>query len=418
MTRVITAIRVTFRSLSIRNFRLYFVGQLISQIGTWLTQIALTLLMLHLTDSGVAIGFLVACQFGPVLVFGAYGGVIADRADKRRLLITTQTLQMVQSFVLAAFAFMDHPPIGVFYATALAGGFILAFDNPVRRSFVSELVPESEMHNAVTLNSAIMTSSRIFGPAIAGLLVVTAGYGWAFAVDGLSYLAVLTSLFMMRSSELHASPRSTRGKGQIRDGLRYIRRVDELWVPMVMVAIIGAFTFNFAVTLPLFVKRSLDGSDGTYTLVYSVLSIGSFVGALVAAHRHVVTVDHIVKASFGFGVTMCLLALSPNLAVAFPVALVVGFTSIAFMATANAIMQVRADPVMRGRVLALQSMVLIGTTPIGGPLLGAVCEYIDARAGLIVGGVAAVAAAAWGRAHMRRSIVAASDDNMALVESV
>ncbi|MGD9794404.1 MAG: MFS transporter, partial [Acidimicrobiia bacterium] len=293
-----------------------------------------------------------------------------------------------------------------------------AFDNPVRRSFVSELVPEAEMHNAVTLNSAIMTSSRIFGPAIAGLLVVTAGYGWAFAVDGLSYLAVLTSLFMMRSSELHASPRSTRGKGQIRDGLRYIRRVDELWVPMVMVAIIGAFTFNFAVTLPLFVKRSLDGSDGTYTLVYSVLSIGSFVGALVAAHRHVVTVDHIVKASFGFGVTMCLLALSPNLAVAFPVALVVGFTSIAFMATANAIMQVRADPVMRGRVLALQSMVLIGTTPIGGPLLGAVCEYIDARAGLIVGGVAAVAAAAWGRAHMRRSIVAASDDNMALVESV
>src|SRR6478672_5111670 len=210
--RIGGAVRTTFRSLSVRNFRLFFVGQLISQIGTWLTQIALVLLVLHLTHSGVAIGALVACQFGPVLLLGAYGGVIADRADKRRLLLLTQTLQMLQSFALGALAFMHHPPLAAFYVTAAAGGLLLAFDNPARRSFVPEMVPPDEVHNAVTLNSALMTSSRIFGPALAGVLVVNFGYPWAFTLDAISYTAVLWALWRMTTSALRPPPRTARGK--------------------------------------------------------------------------------------------------------------------------------------------------------------------------------------------------------------
>ena len=402
MSRIGGAIRTTFRSLSVRNFKLFFVGQLISQIGTWLTQIALTLLVLHLTHSGVAIGALVACQFGPVLLLGAYGGVVADRADKRRLLLTTQSLQMLQSFALGALAFMHHPPLAGFYVLALAGGMVLAFDNPARRSFVPEMVPPDEVHNAVTLNSALMTSSRIFGPALAGLLVVTAGYPWAFTLDAISYLAVLTGLWMMRTEELHMPPRAVRGKGQVREGLRYVRKVSALWVPMVMVAIVGTLTFNFSVVLPLFAERTLHGSDATYTLLYSVLSIGSFAGALVTAHRRSVEVRHVVYAAFAFGVAMLVFAAMPTLLSAFPVALAVGFTSIAFMTASTAIVQVRAAPNMRGRVLALQSIVLIGSTPIGGPILGWVCDTWGARSGLVIGGVAALGAAVWGRAAATR----------------
>jgi MFS family permease len=412
------AIRTTFRSLRVRNFRLFFIGQLISQIGTWLTQIALVLLVLHLTKSGVAIGLLVACQFAPVLLLGAYGGVVADRSDKRRLLLVTQTLQMGQSFVLGALAFSHHAPLWAFYVTALGGGLLLAFDNPARRSFVPEMVPSDEVHNAVTLNSALMTSSRIFGPALAGVLVVTAGYGWAFTIDAISYLAVLAGLWMMRTEELFAAPRSPKGKGQVREGLRYVRTVGDLWVPMVMVAVVGTLTFNFSVVLPLFVERTLRGSDGSYTALYSVLSVGSFFGALVAAHRRSVEVRHVVMAAFAFGVAMLVFAAMPVLLAAFPVALAVGFFSIAFMTASTAIVQVRATPNMRGRVLALQSMVLIGSTPIGGPVLGVVCDALGARAGLVIGGVAALGAGLWGYTKRARTVEAVVTSPAPPVEAV
>lgn len=391
-----------FHALHTRNFRLFFVGQLISQIGTWLTQIALTLLVLHRGGSGIAIGILVACQFGPVLALGAYGGLVADRADKRRLLLRTQTLQMLQSFALGALAFWSGAPLAAFYATAFAGGVLLAFDNPARRSFVPEMVPEDEMQNAVTLNSALMTSSRIFGPALAGLLVVTAGYGWAFTLDAITYLAVLAGLWMMRPAELHPTPRTERRKGQVREGLRYVRTVPDLWIPMVVMTIVGTFTFNFSVVLPLFVERTLHGTDGTYTVLYSVLSVGSFVAALTAAYRRTVGVGTVVTATFVFGAAMCLFATAPDLALAYPGALFLGFGSILFMTAGTTIVQVRSDPNMRGRVVALQATVMLGTTPLGGPLLGAVCDAFGARAGVVLGGVAALAAAVWGRAVSRR----------------
>jgi MFS family permease len=402
VNRVSRAARSTFHSLRIRNFRLFFSGQLISQVGTWLTTIALTLLVLHRTNSGLAVGALVACQFGPMLLFGAWGGVVADRSDKRRLLLITQTLEMGQSFALATLAFMHHPPLAAFYVTAGAGGVMLAFDNPARRSFVAEMVPEADVQNAVTLNSALMTSSRVIGPALAGLLVVTTGYGWCFTIDAISYLAVIAGLWKMRTAELRQPPVLSRAKGQVREGLRYVRSVPDLWVPLVMMAVVGTLTFNFSVVIPLFVERTLRGTDASYTLLYSVLSVGSVIGALAAAHRRSIEVRHIVVASAGFAVAMFAFALSPTLLLAYPTALLVGLASVSFMTASTAIVQVRCDPVMRGRVLALQAIVFVGSTPVGGPLLGFICDAFGARAGLTLGGLAAVGAAAWGYFAARR----------------
>jgi MFS family permease len=397
----------TFRALRNRNFRLFFSGQLISQAGTWLTTIALTLLVLDLTHSGVAIGILVACQFGPVLLFGAWGGLIADRSDKRRLLLITQTLEMLQSFALGALAFMSHPPIGGFYVIAVAGGFMLAFDNPARRSFVAEMVPASDVQNAVTLNSALMTSSRVIGPALAGILVVTAGFAWCFVIDGVSYLAVIASLAMMRRADLRQPPVVAKAKGQLRAAVRYIRDVPDLWIPLTMMTVVGTLTFNFAVVIPLFVEHTLHGTNGSFTLLYSVLSVGSVAGALAAAHMRLIDTRHVIWASIGFGAAMFVLAGAPTLLSAFPIALFVGFTSVAFITTSTAIVQVKADPAMRGRVLALQGMVLIGSTPIGGPLLGWICDVYGARVGIMLGAFAAVGAGIWGWFAHRRVTEAA-----------
>ncbi len=415
--KTLHAVHTTFRALRNRNVRLFFTGQLISQAGTWLTTIALTLLVLQLTNSGVAIGVLTVAQFGPILLFGAWGGLVADRSDKRRLLIITQTLEMLQSFALAALAFMSHPPVVAFYLTALAGGFMLAFDNPARRSFVAEMVPASDVQNAVTLNSALMTSSRVIGPALAGVLVVTTGFGWCFLIDGISYLAVIASLFMMRRSELRQPRVVARAKGQLRAALRYIHDVPDLWIPLTMMTIVGTLTFNFAVVIPLFVEHTLRGSNSSFTLLYSVLSVGSVIGALAAAQVKVIDTRHVVWASIGFGVAMFVLAGAPTLPSAFPIALFVGLTSVAFITTSTAIVQVKADPAMRGRVLALQGMVLIGSTPIGGPLLGWICDAYGARAGILVGAVGAVAAGIWGYVMHRRIVESREVDATRAVES-
>ncbi|MCC6436153.1 MAG: MFS transporter [Acidimicrobiales bacterium] len=386
-----------FASLRVRNFRLFYGGQFISQVGNWLTMVGQTLLVFKMTGNGVAVGGLVACQFAPVLFFGAWAGLVADRSDKRRLLLTIQSLAMVQSFVLSALAFMDRPPLAALYAIALAGGFATAFDSPARRSFVVEMVPQGLVNNAVSLNSAMMTSARIFGPALAGLLVTTVGYGWCFLIDGASYVAVLAALGAMRTTELRAAPPAKRSKGQVREGLRYVVSVPELWIPLVMMTLIGTLAFNFQVVLPLFAVRSLHGDEQTFTLLFSVLSAGSFVGALATARRQRVTLAMVVGGALAFGVSMTVLALSPNLWRAYPVAAVLGASSIAFMTSSTALVQTEAGADMRGRVLALQSMVFLGSTPIGGPLLGAVCEQFGARAGVLVGGGGALAAAAFGK---------------------
>jgi len=403
-SRVRAVVHETFKSLRYRNFRLFFFGQLVSQVGNWLTMVALTLLVLDLTHSGVVLGLLAAAQFGPVLVIGPFAGLVADRSDKRRLLLTVQSVAMVQSFLLATLAFMDHPPLAGLFVVALLGGFTVAFDNPARRAFVVEMVPtDDDVNNAVSLNSALMTCSRVVGPAVAGLLVTVVGYGWTFSADGLSYAAVLVALWLIDPKALRRPPVPERKRGQVREGIRYARSVPELRVPLLMMAVIGTLAFNFSTVLPLFTIRDLHGTDLTFTLLMSVLSVGSLVGALHAARRQIITVRTVSVAAVGFGASMTLLALAPGEAVAFLLAVGVGFASVLFLTASTAIVQIEAAPEMRGRVLALQSMVFLGSTPIGGPVVGTIAERFGARYSLVLGAVAALGAGAFGLLSVRGS---------------
>jgi MFS family permease len=386
----------TFRSLRHRNFKLFFGGQLVSQTGSWLSMVTQTLLVLKLTDSGFALGALTAFQFGPMLFLGAYAGAVADRSDKRKMLTFLQAAAMAQSFALGILVLSGSASVAAIYALAAVQGVITAFDNPVRRAFVVEMVPSEDLPNAVSLNSAIMTGSRVFGPALAGALVLTVGYGWPFIIDGMSYSAVIAGLLLMRSGDLFRSPPTPHRKGQVRQGLRYIRSEPNLLVPLVMMAMIGTFAFNFQVTVPLLVDGPLDGGTGTFTLLFSVLSLGSLIGALATARRARVTPQMLVNSSAAFGVAMVLLALSPSLGVAFPVAVLLGLASIAFMTTSTAIVQLLAGAEYRGRVLAIQGMVFLGSTPIGGPIVGWVSDAVGPRAGLALGAVSCFAAAAYG----------------------
>lgn len=414
MTRLRLATNDTFRSLRIRNFRLFFSGQLISQIGNWLTLIAQTLLVLELTGSGVALGLLAAVQFGPVLLFGAFAGLLADRSDKRKLLIAVQSFAMLQSFVLGALALMDSPPVWAIYVVAAFGGLATAFDNPARRSFVVEMVPETEVTNAVSLNSALMTGSRVIGPALGGLLVATLGFSWAFWIDGLSYIAVIVGLRLIDPAKLRSAPVQSRGKGQVRAGMRYALSVPELRVPLIMMAVIGTLAFNFQTVLPLFVTRDLGGSRLTFSLLMSVVSLGSLAGALAAARRKDLSVHLVSVTAAAFGASMLLLAVSAGQPMAFVVGIVMGLTSITFMTTSTAIVQLRADPTMRGRVLALQAIVFLGSTPIGGPIVGALSERFGARYALALGGLAAVGAGAYGLLAVRRGVAVAVPDAVAM----
>lgn len=403
MRAVRAAARETFASLAHRNFRLFFVGQGISQVGNWLTLVAQTLLVLKLTDSGVALGALAAAQFGPVLLLGPWAGLVADRSDKRRLLLVVQAASMVQSFALAALAFSDRPPLGALYAAAVVGGLCMAFDNPARRSFVVEMVPPERINNAVSLNSALMTASRVIGPALAGLLVATVGYGWAFMADGFSYIAVLGGLWMMRTSELRPAPVAARARGQVRAGLRYVRSVPELFVPMVMMAVIGTLSYNFQTVFPLFVTRDLGGSDASFTVLFSVVSVGSLIGALVTARREDIDVRRVAHAALAYGAVMAAMAVVPGMAVAVPVGVALGLASITFLVASTAIVQIKAAAEMRGRVLALQAMLFLGSTPVGGPIVGWVAEHAGARYSVALGAAAALGAGLWGLAVLGRT---------------
>ncbi len=394
----------TFRSLHVRNFRLFFSGQLISQIGNWLTLVAQTLLVFRLTHNGVALGALAVAQFGPVLLLGPWAGLVADRSDKRKLLLIVQVIAMLQSFALAAVAFSGNPQVWEIFAIASVGGFTIAFDNPARRAFVVEMVPHDDMHNAVSLNSALMTSSRVVGPVIAGVLIATVGFGWCFLLDALSYTAVIAGLWMISTDELNPSAPTARAKRQIRDGFNYVRSVPELWVPLVMMGVVGTLSYNFQTVFPLFASRDLHGgtSSLTYTLLFAVVSVGALVGALRTARRKTISVRTVALASLAYGVAMTLIAFAPNDWFAFPLGALLGIASIEFLTASTSIVQIESDPGMRGRVLALQAMLFLGSTPVGGPIVGWISQQFGARYAIGVGAVAALGAGAWGLSKARR----------------
>jgi len=397
------ALGKTFSSLRNRNYRLFFIGQTISNTGNWLTNVALTLLVLKLThNSGIAIGFLAACQYGPILLLSAWAGAIADRSDKRKMLLLTQALEMAQSTGLAIFAFSPHPSLSGLYALALCGGTLLAFDNPLRRSFVTEMVPREDLPNAVVLYSMIVSVSSVLGPALAGLLVVTLGYGWSFTFDALSYLVVLVCLIRMRTSELYRQPPKVRAKGEIRAGLRYVLSVPTLWISFIMFAVIRTLTNNLNVTLPLFVTGALHSTGGIFTILFSVTSLGGVVGALLVAHRNLVGIRHVLLAATMLGFATLLLGVVPGVRTAAPAAFLIGMASIFYMTTTTSIIQVEARPDMHGRLLSLQTVILGGGLAIGGPLLGWVADTWGARCLMVFGGAACLATVAFGIFILRR----------------
>jgi MFS family permease len=405
-----------FRSLRVRNFRLFFLGQSVSQAGTWVQMIAQTLLVLKLTGSGVALGLVTACQFLPILVLGPWAGLIADRVDKRRLMLGTQATMMVLAFVLGALTITGHVGVAQVYLLAGLTGVANAFDNPTRRSFVTQMVPTDHVANAVSLTSALMTGSRIAGPALAGLLIATVGYGWCFLLNGATFVAVIVGLLRMDTSDLRVSPPLPRGKGQVREGLRYVRARPELRIPLLMVAVVGTLAFNFQVLVPLLATRTLEGDAGTYTLLSSLMSAGSLCGSLFVARRASIDLRLIVAACAAFGVATAVFSVSPNLAVALVAIVAVGATGLAFMSSCMTVIQLRSDAVMLGRVNALYTMVFLGSTPIGGPIAGWVAEHVGIRAGLGLGAAATLAAAAWGwRVLQRNGVPGRRDDEAASV---
>jgi MFS family permease len=291
---------------------------------------------------------------------------------------------------------MPHPPLAWLYTLAGVGGVLLSLDNPLRRSFVTEMVPPEAIPNAVVLYSTIVNLSRIFGPSLAGLLVVTVGYGWCFTIDAASYVAVIACLVMMRPDELNRHPAAIRARGAVREGLRYVQSVPSLRISFAMLAVVSMLAYNFNVTLPLFVTRGLRAGEGSFTMLYAVLGSGSVVSALFVAHRNLVSMRDIVRGVAFFGVALLLLAGVPGVKTAIPVVFLVGGTSVLYMTGTTTIVQMEARRDMHGRVLALQTVLLGGSAAIGGPMLGWIADHIGARALMILGGLACLSASTFG----------------------
>ena len=385
--------RRTFAALSIRNYRLFFIGQGISQCGSWMQSIAQGLLVLELTGSGTALGLVIALQNVPVLLLGPWGGLLADRYPKRRILYVTQSVSGLLALALGLLVIGDVVRLWMVYAMGLVSGLVTVVDNPARQTFVREMVGPEHLTNAVSLGSTEFNLARVIGPSIAGAFAATVGLGACFVADAVSYLPVLLVLAMMRASELKPSIRVTTAKGQVREGLRYVRTSPVLLNTLVMMAIIGMFTYEFSVMLPLFSEFTLDAGEGGYAAMTAAMGAGAVVGGLATAGRRKPTPRMLVGAGLLFGGSVALVALAPNLLLAVMALLVVGFFSISFTSMANVTMQLNSRPEMQGRVMALWSMAFLGTTPIGGPLMGFIGQHAGPRVALGIAGGAAIAAA-------------------------
>jgi MFS family permease len=393
-----------FTSLHNRNFRLFFSAQIVSVTGTWMQSIAQMWLVLHLTGSGFALGLTAALQFTPILLFGTFGGLVADRTDKRKLLVATQSAAGVVALLLAALTLSGVVQLWMVYGLAFTLGMVNTFDNPARQSFVSEMVGKAQLVNAVGLNSAVFTGARVIGPAIAGLLIALVGTGWCFLYNGLSYFPVVLALLLMRPRELHRGLPAPRAKGQIRAGLRYAWQSPELRFPLLLMLVVGALGLNFSVLFPLMARFVFQSGASTFGLLISFLGAGAFIGALLSASRAKPTHRLLALAAGAFGLLLIGAAMAPSLPLEFAILVPTGVAMITFQATANSLLQINSDPSFRGRVMALYVIVFIGTTPIGGPIMGWIAQTYGARAGLALGGLASVLAAAivlWALDHWR-----------------
>ncbi|GGS28872.1 MFS transporter [Streptomyces griseoviridis] len=383
-----------FASLRVRNYRLFFLGQVVSNIGTWMQRIAQDWLVLSLTGSSAAVGITTALQFLPMLLFGLYGGVLVDRLRKRPTLLVTQSAMALTALALAALTLTGHVQVWHVYVAAFVMGLATVVDNPARQSFVSELVGRDQLQNAVSLNSANFQSARLVGPAVAGLLITGMGTGWAFLLNGVSFVAPLTGLLLMRARELRVVERAPRGKGQLREGLRYVAgRPDLIWT-IVLVGFIGTFGFNFPVFLSAFADDVFDSGAGAYSLFNTLMAVGSLAGALLAARRGTARMRVLIAAALAFGAVEVVAAVAPGLWLFALLMVPIGVFSMTVNVTANTSIQMSTDPAMRGRVMSLYMMVFLGGSPVGAPIVGWVTDTYGARVGFAAGGTVAFLAAA------------------------
>jgi MFS family permease len=414
MTRVRLLGRATFSSLKNRNYRLYFTGQIISVSGTWMQRLAQAWLILTLTNNnGFALGIESGLQFLPMLLFGAWGGVIADRFDKRRILYGTQIGAGLLALGLGIIVAAGAATVPLVYLFSVLLGFVNVFDNPARQTFVMEMVGREELPNAVALNSVVMNSSRIVGPAVGGIVISLIGLAPCFFLNAASYVAVLAALRMMRGEELRPVPVISRAKGQLRAGFRYVWSDRLVLIPLVMMAVIGTLAFNFQVVISLMATNTFGLGAGGLGAMLSVMGAGAVLGALAAASRRGVSYRRLLSLTYGMGVAIMFAALAPTLAIEFVALFVMGAASFAFIAVANTTLQLTSRPDMRGRVMALYAIAFLGSTPIGSPIVGWISSAWGPRAGFAVGGVAAllagaVASYALSRARHERERVHAS----------
>jgi MFS family permease len=403
LTRVIRAGRVTFAALSVPNYRLYFGGQATSLAGTWMQMTAQSWLVLTLTHSSTALGVVIGLQTLPVLLLGPYGGVIADRVDKRRLSIILQGAMGVQALLLGVLTVTGEVRYWQIGVLAALLGLNNAFENPARQSFMLEMVGPEHLRNAVSLNSVMANTARVVGPAIAGILIATVGIGICFLLNAVSFAAVIASLLAMDRSALNPSKPTPRAKGQLREGFRYVRSSPELLVPLLMMGAAGCLTYEFQVTLPVMATRGLHVGSTGFGFMTASMGIGAVLGGLLVAARGKIGLRPLTIAATGFGGALALATLAPSLPLELLALPLVGWGSISFMSMGNSTLQLTAAPDMRGRVMSLWFVAFQGSTPIGGPLVGWLMAVAGARAGLGIATVTAFAVAVGGMAALYRA---------------
>jgi MFS family permease len=396
------ALRRSFDSLQVPNYRRYFVGQIVSLSGNWMQTVAEIWLVLSLTDSGVAVGLTTALQFLPILLFGAWGGLLADRFAKRRLLIVTQALMALPAIALFVLSSAGVVTVAMVYALVFARGTVNAVDNPTRQSFVIEIVGTGRVVNAVSLNSVLVHSARIIGPALAGVLIATVGVEPCFAINAATFGAMIFALWRMEPGELRPAPQVPRERGAVRSALRHVAATPRLAVPLALMAIVGALGYNFQTILPLLARFSFGGGATVYAALVSAMAIGSVAGALVTGARGRTSASVIAGAALAFGVLSLLAAGAPTLALELPVLALLGAATVTFAASVNSYLQLEVRPDMRGRVMALYSIVFLGSTPIGGPIAGWLSEAFDPRVALVLAGVSGLSAAWAARTALAR----------------
>ncbi|MCR5977602.1 MFS transporter [Gordonia jinghuaiqii] len=383
----------TFASLRNANYRIYYGGMAVSMTGSWMQATAQAWLVLSLSGSASVLGLVVALQALPVLLIGPYAGVIADRVDRRRLLIAVQAMMGLLAAILAAITLAGVVQVWHVGILAVLLGLGHAFEQPARQAFIHQIVGMDLIRNAVTLNSVLMNAARAVGPAVAGIILTLVGAGWCFTINALSFVAVIASLVALDASRITPESPVARAKGQLREGLTYVRGNPALWIPLATMALVGCFAYNFPVTLPAAADFVFDGGPQALGFMTSAMGVGAVFGGLVVAARGTTGLRPLTLAAIGFGVTLAVAALAPNLPTVICALFLVGWLSVTFMSTGNATLQLNADPQMRGRVMALWSVAFMGSTPIGGPIIGAIIEATSARVGLAVGAAACLVAA-------------------------